>query len=152
MAADDGPRETMLRDMKYERLARSLTYRVLRPAIVKFLVSPTRDRRILARCRIDLEAMKESALAGQQKENFGYELRALDAFERSLNALDIAGINLVRAPAASPLKVEGVSISVQPTAHIRVVRPRGIDLVGAIVVESCKGIYTKNRRGSGSHH
>jgi hypothetical protein len=143
MVTDDGPRETILRNMKYERLGRSLTYRLLRPIITKFLVSPTRDRRILAQCKIDLEAMKEVAPAGQQKENLGYELRALEAFERGFNALDIAGINLERAAPAWPLKIEGVSISVQPTAHIRVARPKGRELVGAIIVDLAKGTTPK---------
>ena len=137
----------MLRDMKYERLGRSLTYRNLRPSIVKFLVSPTRDRRILAQCRIDLQSLRDTA-SGQKKENINYELRALDAFENSLNAIDINGINLERAAAASPLKIEGVSISVQPTAHIRVIRPRGADLVGAVVVDVAKGIIPKTTEAS----
>ena len=49
MAADDGPRETLLRNMKYERLARTLTYRTLYDAVASYLASPTRDRRILER-------------------------------------------------------------------------------------------------------
>ncbi len=142
MAADDGPRETMLRDMKYERLGRTLTYRNLRPAIVRYLTSPIRDRGILAECKIALEHQRESAV-GQQRENFNHEIRALDAFERSLNALDVQGLTLEKAPAATPLKVDGVSISVQPTAHIRAVRPRGCDLVGAIIIDPAKGVDVK---------
>src|SRR5208337_4699071 len=83
MAADDGPRETILRNMKYERLGRSLIYRVLRPSIARFLASSTRDRGILAQCRVDLETMRDGA-TGQKKENLNYELRALDAFEKSI--------------------------------------------------------------------
>jgi hypothetical protein len=142
MAADDGPRETTLRNMKYERLSRSLIYRILRPSIERFLTSPTRDRGILAQCRVDLERMRDGA-TGQKKENFNYELRALEAFEKSINAIGIGGINFERAFPASPLKIEGVSVSVQPTAHIRIVRPRGCDLVGAIIVDIAKGDIPK---------
>ena len=157
MAAHDGPRETMLRDMRFERLSRSLIYRVLRPAIANFLASPTRDRGILERCRLRLEDQKASASSPQQRENIAYELRALEAFERSLNALEMAGLTFTKAPAATPLRIEGVTVSVQPTAHITVRRPRGTDLVGAIVVDPAKGVAPKSddaiaRRASGMRH
>jgi hypothetical protein len=139
MAADDGPRETMLRDMKYERIARTLIYRHLHRAISRFLASPTRERGILADCRRTLESERMAATSAQQRENLTYEIRALEAFEASLNALGMAGLNFELAAAASPLQVEGVSISVQPTAHVRVSRPRGVDLVGAVVIDAAKG-------------
>jgi hypothetical protein len=144
MAADDGPRETLLRNMKYERLARSLTYRKLSLAVTGFMVSPTRDRRILAACRQDLEDSKPLTRDPQQLENIKYELRALDVFERSLNMLELGGINLLRPPQTSPLMIEGVRISVRPTAHIRVARPRAPDLLGAIVVDVAKGIEPRS--------
>lgn len=143
MAADDGPRETQLRNMKYERLAPSLIYRKLSLAVTGYLVSPTRDRRILAACRQDLEDSKALAIEPQELENIKYELRALDAFERSLNMLELGGINLVRAPQASPLMIEGVRVNVRPTAHIKVERPRGGKLLGAIVIDVAKGILPK---------
>ena len=143
MAADDGPRETILRDMRYERLARSFIYRQLRPAVAAFLASPTRDRGILARCRTRLEHDRNDASHPQKRENFNYELSALDAFERSLNALGGQGMNFEAAPPAAPLKIEGVVVSVQPTAHIRQRRPRGCDLVGALIVDLAKGTTPK---------
>ena len=139
MAADDGPRETMLRDMRYERLARTLIYRHLRTTISRFLASPTRDRGILADCRRLLEDERSGATSAQQRENLTYEIRALEAFENSLNALGMGGLNFELAAAAPPLRVEGVSISVQPTAHVRVSRPRGVDLIGAVVIDTAKG-------------
>lgn len=139
MAADDGPRETMLRDMRYERLARTLVYRTLRLAVHSFLVSPTRDRGILARRRDGLERERANATSPQQRENFTYELRALDTFEASVNALGMAGLNFERAAPAAPLSIEGVSVSVQPAAHIRARRPRGAPLIGALIVDVAKG-------------
>jgi hypothetical protein len=50
--------------------------------------------------------------------NIIFALRALETFERSLNALGLDGLNFENAPAARPLRIEGVSVSVQPTAHI----------------------------------
>ncbi|WP_128080079.1 hypothetical protein [Roseicella frigidaeris] len=157
MAADDGPRETMLRDMRFERLSRTLIYRFLRPAVTRFLTSPTRDRGILHRCRATLEHEIAAASNPQQRENLTYELRALQAFEGSLNALEMAGLNFEPAQAAPPLRIEGVTVSVQPTAHIRVRRPRGTDLAGAIVVDVAKGIALKSdeavaRRSDGMRH
>jgi len=139
MAADDGPRETMLRDMRYERVARTLVYRHLYPTISRFLASPMRDRGILAECRRVLQDERAAATSAQQRENLTYEMRALEAFENSLNALGMAGLNFELAAAAPPLQIEGVSISVQPTAHIRVRRLRGADLIGAVVVDPAKG-------------
>src|ERR1700730_11367159 len=143
MAADDGPRETILRNMRYERLAPTLIYRSVIRAVSAFLSSPPRDRSILIRCRVNLEAEREAATLPQQRENITFALRALEAFERSLNALGLDGLSFEFAPAARPLRIQGVSISVQPTAHIRVKRIRGADLVGAIVVDLAKGIESK---------
>jgi len=143
MVADDGPRETILRNMRFERLAPSLIYRHLYRAIPQFLASPVRDRGILAKCRIDIETDRAAAATPRARDNCTYALRALEAFERSLNALPVAGWTLERAPAAAPLKINGVSISVQPTAHIRVRRPRGVDLIGALLVDVAKGLILK---------
>lgn len=148
MAADDGPRETLLRNMKYERLARSLTYRKLWLAVTSYIVSPTRDRRILASCRQDLEDSKAITTEPQALENIKYEIRALDAFERSLNMLELSGINLKRAPQASPLMIEGVRVNVRPTAHIEVARPRGAKLFGAMLIDVAKGIIPKTDEAS----
>jgi hypothetical protein len=125
--------------MRYERLARTLIYRHLRTAISRFLASPVRDRGILAECRRILEDERAAATSVQQRENLTYEIRALEAFEASLNALGMAGLNFELAAAAVPLHIEGVSISVQPTAHVRVRRPRGVDLIGAVVIDTAKG-------------
>lgn len=141
MAADDGPRETILRDMKYERIARSLVYRTLNQAVSGYLVSPTRDGRILAAARATLEAERDAALNPRQRDNFVYELRALDAFERSANALQLAGLNIERAPhTGHQLDIHGLTVNIRPTAHIREMRPRGGSYVGALLIDTAKGI------------
>lgn len=157
MAADASPRETILRAMKYERIAPTLLYDRLRRTIPRFLASPTRDRGILAECRSDLVRRRDSATSPQQAENLTYEIRALEAFESSLNALEIGGLNFELAAAAAPLRVEGVSISVQPTAHIRVRRSRGVDLAGAVIIDTAKGALAKTDKArakltNGMHH
>jgi hypothetical protein len=138
MAADDGPRDTILRNLKYERLARSLSYRDIDHSIAQFLASPTRDHRILARRRELLEHERATTINPQQRDNLSYQLQALEAFERSLNALELAGLNFERVP-FKRLPMEGVSISVRPTVGIRVRRVRGADLVGALIVDLAKG-------------
>lgn len=145
MAADDGPRETLLRNMKFERMARTLTYRTLHQAVTSFLTSPTRDRRILEKCRQSLQDELTFATNPTVIDNLTYELRALEAFERSLNAMKITGVNLDRVGRAGSLHIEGVKISVRPTTHIRVARPRGPDLLGALVVDLAKGILPKTQ-------
>ena len=87
MAADSAPRETILRDMKYERIGRTLIYDRLRRVIPRFLASPTRDRGVLAERRADLVRRRATATSPQQAENLTYEIRALEEFENSLNAL-----------------------------------------------------------------
>jgi hypothetical protein len=67
----------------------------------------------------------------------------LDAFERSLNALPLSGWNLELVPAARPLKISNVSVSVQPTAHIKLRRARGVDLAGALLIDMAKGVTLK---------
>jgi hypothetical protein len=49
MAADDGPRETIVRNWKFERIAPSLIYDKLNQAVSSYLASPTLDRGILDR-------------------------------------------------------------------------------------------------------
>jgi hypothetical protein len=144
MAAEDGPRETIIRNMKYERLVPSLMYRTLNQAVSSYLVSPTRDPRILARCRETLQAEVAAATNPRRRDNFAYELSALDAFERSVNKLGISGINFERAAASGhPISIEGVTVSVRPTAHVRQKRSRGADLVGALVIDVAKGSSPK---------
>ncbi|PPQ43986.1 hypothetical protein CKO39_09990 [Rhodopseudomonas palustris] len=101
--------------------------------------SPTRDKRILAECKITLEEAIKGAQNPQQKDNLTYELNALAAFERSLNALEIGGLNLEKA-APRRLEIERVTVSVRPSAHIRVSRQRGNDLHGAVLIDVAKGI------------
>jgi hypothetical protein len=143
MAADDGPRETMLRNMRYERMAPSLMYRSLYRAISSYLTSPTRDRGILIGCKDELEQKLAEATNPQQRDNIKYELRAIEAFERSVNALGISGINFMRAPVGRRLQIEGVKVSVKPTAHIQVARPRGSPLLGVLLIDAAKGIELK---------
>ena len=143
MAADDGPRETMLRNMRFERLAPTLIYRLLYPAVSNFLTSPTRDRRILAACRAQLDQALADEKNPTKRDNINYEIRALETFERSLNALELGGINLLKAPPSRPLQIAGVAVSVRPAAHIRAARPRGGDLLGAIVIDVAKGMELK---------
>lgn len=145
MAADDGQRETIRRNLKYERMAPSILYRDLHQAVASFLASPTRDRGILARCREGLELAKQNAATPQKRDNATYALRSLDVFERSLNALPVTGINIERAPIYRPHEIiPGVKVSIQPTALVRVVRPRGGQLRGAIIVDVAKGIEPKS--------
>jgi len=98
--------KTILRAMKYERIAPTLLYDRLRRTIPRFLASPTRDRGILAECRSDLVRRRDSATSPQQAENLTYEIRALEAFESSLNALEIGGLNFELAAAAAPLRLK----------------------------------------------
>lgn len=144
MAADDGPRETILRNLKYERIAPSLIYNKLNQAVANYLVSPTLDRRVLMACRQELESERDRANSAQRRENLQYELNALDAFERSLNALDTRNVLFERLPhTGRALEIEGVRVSVRPTVRIRVSRPRGKDLIGALLIDTAKGILPK---------
>ena len=144
MAADDEPRETILRNLKYERIAPSLIYDKLYKAVVGYLTSPTLDRRILDACRTTLESERDASEAAQKRENLQYELNALDAFERSLNALDTRNMLFERLPQTGrPISAHGVTISVRPTVRIRVSRPRGKDLVGALLIDTAKGLVPK---------
>jgi hypothetical protein len=140
MAADDGPRQTMRRNMKFERIAPTLLYRKVQRAVAGYLASPVRDRRILNQCRDDLEAERSNVTSPKAKENATYALRALDTFERSLNALPVGGVTVQLAPTFRAHMIESVKVSIQPTVLISVTRPRGRTLRGAIIVDTAKGI------------
>lgn len=152
MVADDGPRETMRRNMKYERIAPTLIYRKLSKAVASYLASPIRDRMILQNCRDDLQLEQENAATPRARENATYGLRALEAFERSLNALPVSGINLELSPVFPPHVVEGVKVSVQPTVLSTVNRRRGKPLRGAIVVDAAKGQEPKSDEAKAKAH
>jgi hypothetical protein len=144
MASDDGPRETLLRNWKYERIAPSLIYDKLYQAVSGFLTSPTLDRSILDKCRRHLETERDASQTAQRRENLQYEINALDTFERSLNALDTRNVLYERLPQAGrPLDINDVKISVRPTVRIRVSRPRGKDLIGALLIDNAKGTLPK---------
>lgn len=148
MAADDGPRETIARDLKYERIARSLTYRILNQAAGNYLLSPLKDHVILHKCRALLEAEKAAATNPKVKEQYTYQLRALDAFEASLNALGLRDVHFEKWSQDNGLEIEGVKVSVYPTARIRASRPRAKhDLIGALVLDTAKGQSLKSKDG-----
>jgi hypothetical protein len=134
----------MRRNMKYERIAPTLIYRKLQKGVAAYLSSPIRDRRILDRCRDDLEQERENATNATARDNAQYALRALEAFERSLNSLPITGLNLTLAPLQRATIIEGVKVSIQPTALIRVERQRGKARRGAIIVDTAKGQEPKS--------
>lgn len=144
MEAIDDRRETMRRNLKYERLAPSLLYSHLHKSVARFLVSPTRDQRILAECRTYLEQEQQNAVSPQQADNAKYALRSLETFERSLNALQIGGVTVEHAPIFRTREVSGVKISVQPTTLLRVARSRGAPLRGAVIVDLAKGTAPKS--------
>ena len=144
MATDDSQRETICRNLKYERLAPSILYSKVSEAIAGYLSSKTRDRGILTQCREFLEEEKERAIKPQQKENATYALRSLAAFEAGLNALPIGGLQLERPPTSLPYSIGDVRVSVRPTVLVKVARPRGAPLRGAILVDPAKGIIPKS--------
>lgn len=90
-----------------------------------------------------LEEAIKGAQSPQQQENLNYELRALEAFERSLTALEMGGLNFEHA-APRRLEIEGVTVSVRPRLHIRVSRMRGSDLFGAVLIDVAKGTEPKS--------
>ena len=98
----------------------------------------------MERCREELEGERENANSPKARENATYVLRALEVFERSLNAVPIGALTLTLAPIYKPRIIEGVKISIQPTALISIMRPRGCDLRGAIIVDTAKGIEPKS--------
>jgi hypothetical protein len=149
MTADDGPRETMRRNMKYERISPTILYSKLQRSVASFLASPIRDRRILDRCKTELEAEQQNARTPKAAENAVYAIRALETFERSLNSLPVGGMSLTLAPIYPAHMIEGVKVSIQPTALIAVARPRGKNLRGALIVDTAKGLAPKTDEVAG---
>ena len=144
MATDDSQRETICRNLKFERVARSTLHSKVHDAITGYLSSKTRDRGILNQCRELLEGERDRASKPQQKENAVYALRALAAFEASFNALSIGGLHLERPAHTQPHAISGVRVSVRPTVLVTVARPRGAPLRGALIVDPAKGITPKS--------
>lgn len=141
MAADDGPRETILRDAKYERLARSLLYRDVQNAVSRYIASPIRDRKILDGCRKTLEDKQRATSDPTKLNNLAYEVQALDRFEAALNELGISGLQgALVSNQNTGLKIERVSISIWPTAWLTQARPRAADRVGAVLIDFAKGL------------
>lgn len=141
MAADDGPRETILRDAKYERVIRSLLYRDITETVKQYLSSPIRDARILAKGRARLNSLLESADDPTRKSNMRHQIATLDAFESALNSLGLGGLQAeMVSNENTALLIEGVKISVWPTVWLRQARPKGADLVGALMLDFAKGL------------
>lgn len=144
MATDEGPRETFARDMKYERLARTLTYRRVYQAVAAFLSGPTRDFRVIERCRKELNEELAVALEPQAAMNIKHELAALAAFEQSLNKLELGGMDIVRAShVGGKMLYGGTTINVRPTVRLYQRRPRSEDLAGALLLDVAKGDAVK---------
>jgi hypothetical protein len=140
MAADEGPRETIERDAKYEKLARSISYVPVEQCVASFLASPTRDRVILANGRDLLDARKLATTDPKKRNQIELQIAALDAFERQLNRLEIAGLTAELPSRQQPkLALEGVNISVYPSVWLTKRRSRGADLAGGFLVDFAKG-------------
>lgn len=140
MAADDSPRETSRREMKYERFGHTLRNDLVRRSIRRFLLSPTRDLAILASCEDHLKAKIAEATTHGARENLMHQLRALNDFQRGLNELGISGLQLwTKRHFFRPLSFEGVTISVQPFALVRQPRMRAKDQIGALLIDVAKG-------------
>ena len=149
MATDEGPRETFAQNMKYERLARTLTYRRVYQSVASFLSSPTRDLRILERCRKELNDELAGESDTQRSINIKHELAALATFERSLNSLPMDGVEVVRASHIGGKLLYGrMSISVRPTVTLVRHRPRATDLRGALLLDIAKGVPIKTARAA----
>ncbi|NMJ42811.1 hypothetical protein GWK16_16315 [Roseomonas sp. JC162] len=144
IAADDDPRDTIVRGMKFERIARSTLYRTVRMAIARYLAGQSRDPTILEACRADLLNRRRSATSQQQSRNLDHEIAALDAFQKASPHLDTAGCIVTRASIQRPMVIEGVTVSVQPTIWLRFNRNRGLDLAGAVIVDPAKGGMLKS--------
>ncbi len=96
----------------------------------------------------ELQAERDNAKTPKAAENAVYAIRALETFERSLNALPIGGLNLSLPPIYQPHLIEGVKVSIQPTVLISVTRPRGKDLRGAAIIDNAKGIAPKSEEAA----
>lgn len=144
MAADDGPRETLLRDSRYEREFRSISYRPVNDIVTRFMSSPTRSRVILAEGRDALSQQREAAIDPKAQSNIDLQIAALDAFERALNIIAMAGLEFERVSLKQPkLNLSGVEISVSPTVWVRQRRTRGRDRLGALIIDPAKGDLLK---------
>ncbi len=144
MAADDGPRETLLRDSKYERLYRSIGYRDVNRTVRRYLSSATRSRTIILDGRDALEQRKESAGDPKELTNIDLQIAALDAFDASLNTLPIAGLEFEAVGnRLQRIKMEDVEISVFPTVWVRQRRTRGRDQLGALIIDPAMGTALK---------
>jgi hypothetical protein len=140
MASEDGPRETILRNAKYERLGGSLLYRTVQQDVARFLASPTRDRTILVRCRERLVAARNAAVDPKKRARWDLQLAALTTFEERLNRLAIAGIEIsLASPRQNKLNIADVAVSVFPTVWLTKRRMRWADLVGGLIVDFAKG-------------
>lgn len=150
MATDEGPRETFAQGMKYERLARTLTYRRVYQAVASFLSAPTRDFRVLERCRKELnDELAAAASDPKQAMSIKHELAALAAFEKSLNSIPMDGLDLARASHIGGKLIYGeMTINVRPTVTVYRRRPRADDLRGAMLLDVAKGLPIKTPRAA----
>lgn len=144
MAADEGPRETIERDAKFEKIARSISYVPVEQCAAHYLASPTRDRVILARGRKLLDDRRAATLDPKKRNQIELQIAALDAFERQLNQLEIADLTAELPSRHQPkLQIDGVNISVYPTVWLTKRRSRGADLAGGLIADFAKGDVVK---------
>lgn len=144
MAADDGPRETFLRDAKYERLYRSIGYRDVNRTVRRFLSSPIRSKAILLDGKEDLERRKAGSDDPKERANIDLQIAALNAFETSINMLPIAGVEFEAVGnRVQSMYIEGVAISIYPTVWVRQRRSRGRDQLGALIIDPAMGTPLK---------
>jgi hypothetical protein len=141
MAAEDDERETIIRNAKYAKTTRVVTYRDARKLLRRFLGS---DLRRIQDLHDSIESWEEDLgnplFSEYQKDERRACIEAIKAFLSNYNRIGFSGFSITRAPAAQPkLLIEGVKVSTHLDSLIMQMDKKNNKRVGGLLLQMSKG-------------
>jgi hypothetical protein len=141
MAAEDDERETIIRNAKYAKTTRVVTYRDARRVLRRFLASDMRRIQDLHDSIESWEAdLGNPFFSEYQKNERQACIESLRAFLSNYNRTGFSGFSITRAPAPQPkLLIEGVRVSTHLDSLIMQMDKKNNRRVGGILLQMSKG-------------
>ena len=141
MAAEDDERETVARNAKFAKTARTVTYKRAREFLIGFITSDRRDLRILYDAIKSWKSEVGNPLSSADgKDELQACIEALESVVTNYNALGFATLSTSRTPYKQPkMIIEGVKVSAQLDAFLHATERSGEKKIGGIQFQLSKG-------------
>lgn len=109
-------------------------------ALVGYLTNPLRDKSVLYAEIERLGKIVKTAESADKRDRAALDIRVLEKFLLAENSMGLSKLGFISSPKCQPLKMETVSISVQPDLLVQPLIVANQKKVGAVIFRLSKGI------------